>query len=192
MVNSFIRDMEGSTHGEEKGIIRSPQGTGKMGVCMGFIDRLGPEYGPLIDDLHFFGQHTTRLFPDVTGVTCDLTANVLADTWSDWTEIVDSQPVTLSSKFASGPGHISALLVEKTSIAEKQYMVEVAYGADKIYVTRFKVLSDTLFLPVAQSPRVRGRHIPAGETIYYRCMCEAANTPAESIEVHFRYFLHGE
>jgi len=157
---------------------------------MGFIDRLGPEYGPLIDNIFLFGQHSTLLFPEATNLTCTLVANVLADTWSAWAEIVDSQPVTFSSKFATEPGHLAAMLVEKTSIAETHYMVDVAYGDAKIMISRFCLVSDTLFLPVTQSPRVRGRHIPAGETVYYRCMCEAADDPAESVEVHFRYFLH--
>ncbi|GAI61729.1 unnamed protein product [marine sediment metagenome] len=160
---------------------------------MGFIDRLGPEYGPLIDDLHFFGQHSTRLFPEATTDICALVANVLADNWSDWTEIVDDPGgTTLSSKFATKSGHISAMVVEIASVADKIYVVEVAYGTPKVIVSRFRIQSETNKLPTAESPRVRARHIPAGETIYYRCMCEAANTPAESIEVHFRYFLHGE
>ena len=82
------------------------------------------------------------------------------------------------------------MLVDITSIAEKHYMVEVAYGDAKIIISRFFLMSDTNFLPASQSPRVRGRHIPAGETVYYRCMCEAADDPAETIGVHFRYFLH--
>ena len=160
---------------------------------MGFIDRLGPEYGPLIDDLHFFGQHSTRLFPEETTDICSIIANVLADTWSDWAEIVDSPGgVTLSSKFASKPGHLSAMLIEDTSVVSSVFVVEVAYGTPKVIVSRFRVQSETNKLPTEESPRVRSRHIPTGETIYYRCMCEAANDPAESVEAHFRYFLHGE
>ncbi|MBA7648822.1 hypothetical protein ES703_56612 [subsurface metagenome] len=84
------------------------------------------------------------------------------------------------------------MLVEIASEVDKIYVVEVAHGTPKVIVSRFRLQSESNKLPTVESPRVRARHIPAGETIYYRCMCEAANDPAESVEAHFRYFLHGE
>jgi len=159
---------------------------------MGFIDRLGPEYGPLIDNLHELQHHSTKIFPEDTANICKLSANVLADIWSDWAEIVDDPGGnTLTSKFTK-EGHVTAMVVEDSSVVSSIFVVEVAYGTPKVIVSRFRVQSETNKLPTAESPRVRSDHIPAGETIHYKCMCEAANTPAESIEVHFRYFLHGE
>jgi len=132
--------------------------------------------------------HTTAIFPDSPGKSCVLTANATADQWSAWTEITDSSAVTLSSKFASNTGHITAMAVETADEANVVFMTEVSYGADKTIVGRQRVLTETNKLPAVQAMQERGDLIPAGETIYSRTACEAAG--AKTINIHFRYFLH--
>jgi len=134
--------------------------------------------------------HTTAIFPEATNIDCVLTAHASANTWSSWTEIVDTTgtPVTLSSKFAANSGHISAMLIEDTDTTDTRFQIEIAYGSAKTIVSRHRILTETNKLPTAEVARERGSIIPAGETIYYRAMCETAD--AKTITVHFRYFLH--
>lgn len=133
-------------------------------------------------------SHVTEIFPDHTGKSCVLTANATADQWSAWTEITDSSAVTLSSKFASNSGHISAMLVETADTASEVFMTQISYGADKTIISIHRVLTETNQHPTAQSPRVRADLIPAGETIYYRAMCHTAGS--KTLNVHFRHFPH--
>ncbi|HUV82850.1 MAG TPA: hypothetical protein VMW53_07245 [archaeon] len=135
-------------------------------------------------------NHATVIFPESTANLCILTAHADANTWTGWTEIADDQgvPVLLSSKFATYPGHITAMLVEETNQDATRFMIEISYGASKTIISRHRVLTETNKLPTAQSPRVRGALIPAGETVYYRAMC--ATAAAKTLNVHFRYFLH--
>jgi len=136
-------------------------------------------------------MHNTQIFPAATNLTCTLTAHATANIWSDWAEIADSTPetpVTLSEAFAANAGHIAALAVEDCSEASKHYMFQVAYGAEKVPIGAWRIISGTNNLPVSQSPRCRGAEIPAGETLYYRAMCETAG--AKTATVHIRYFLH--
>jgi len=141
------------------------------------------------EEIEEIERHTTRIFPEDTSVDCKLTAHADAHTWSGYTEIVDTagEPVTLSSKFASNPGYITAMVVEDSNAASTLFMAEISYGASHTIVSRHRVRSETNNLPTAESPRVRGAKIPAGETIYYRCMCATADS--KYINVHFRYYL---
>jgi len=132
-------------------------------------------------------RHSTIIFPETTATTCSLASHADAHTWTDWAEIVDSGAATLSSKMATVPGYIAALLVEDASIASAIFMVEIAYGEAKTIVSRHRLQTETNKLPSDQVPRVRGAIIPAGETIYYRCMCELAGP--NTLEGHFRYYL---
>ncbi len=140
-------------------------------------------------------RHTTVIFPDDTSVTCKLTAHANAHQWSGYTEIKDTAeptPVSLSSKFASNPGYIVAMVVENSDTADTLFMVEISYGTDPDYtiVSGHRVLTQTNKLPTVESPRVRGAKIPAGETIYYRCMCATAGgNGGKYINVHFRYYF---
>jgi len=140
------------------------------------------------EEIEEIERHTTGIFPDDTALTCTLTAGGGNNAWSEWAEIVDSagNGGTLSSKFASYPGYITAMLVEIASVASKLFMVEIAYGEAKTVVSRHRILTETNKLPTAQSPRVRGAKIPAGETVYYQCK---SNAGGENIVVHFRYYL---
>ena len=133
-------------------------------------------------------MHDTQIFPAATNLTCTLTAHADANTWSAWAEIVDSGATALTTAFASHDGHIAALVIEDCSEASKHYMFEISYGASKIHVGAWRIISETNNLPVAQSPRCRGVEIPAGETIYYRAMCETA--AGKTATAHIRYFLH--
>lgn len=134
--------------------------------------------------------HITRILPESTANHIVLAAPTGADTWSAWAEIADDQgsPDTLSSKFASNSGHITAMLVEDADTGGTLYMVEISYGASNTIVSRHRVLTETNKLPTAQVSRERGHLIPAGETIYYRCMCETEGN--KTLNAHFRYFLH--
>ena len=140
-----------------------------------------------VDHLIDVSMHETAIFPATTGLTCTMTAHADADTWSGYTEIVDSAAAALSTAFASKAGHIAGLVVEECSEASKRYMFEISYGSSYIVVGRWRIISETNNLPVFQSPQCRGAHIPAGETIYYRAMCETA--AAKTATVHIRYFL---
>lgn len=137
-----------------------------------------------------YTNHTAAIFPEATNLDCVLTAHANANTWSTWTEIVDTTgtPVTLSSKFASNVGHITGMLVEDTSQADTRFMAEIAHSGSKTIVSRHRILTETNKLSTAQIAKVRGAEIPAGETIYYRLMCETAGS--KTVTVHFRYFLH--
>lgn len=57
--------------------------------------------------------HESYIFPEDTNETSTHTAHANADTFCAWTEIVDNNAVTLSSKFASNNGHISAIVLEE-------------------------------------------------------------------------------
>jgi len=138
--------------------------------------------------LEFVELHDVAIFPAATNLTCTLTAHTDANTWSAWAEIVDSGATALSTAFASHAGHVSGLIAEACSEASKCYMFEISYGASKVHVGAWRIVSETNQLPVYQSSRCRGVHIPAGETIYYRAMCETAGT--KTATVHIRYFLH--
>lgn len=133
-------------------------------------------------------HHATLLFPDDTNLTCTLTAHANANTWSAWTEIQDSGTTTLSSKFASYDGHIVAMIIEALSQINTIYMVELSHGASNMICTRWRLAGATKFQHPGHQLRVRGTHIPTGETVYYRM--KTATAVADTALVHFRYYLH--
>jgi len=153
-------------------------------AAMAYIKQLVTNSEHLVD----VSMHTTTIFPESTANICVLTAHANANTWSAWAEIADNQgtPVTLSSKFAAKAGHITAVEVEGTNVASVLFMIELAYGEAKTTINRLRFTSETNQIAVAQVPRLRGSHISAGETIYYRLMCA---TGAKTANVYFRYFL---
>ena len=133
-------------------------------------------------------NHTTAIFPTATNLTCTLTADVNANEWEDWAEIVDSAAASLSTAFAANDGHITGMLVEDTNQDDTRFMFEIGYGDTHIIVARGRVLTETNKLSTAQIGRFRGGIIPAGVTIYARVMC--ATAAAKTLSVHFRYYLH--
>lgn len=144
-----------------------------------------------IDCLVTVSKHCSCIFPATTDVNCILTAHADAHEWSGWVEVADTTdvtPLTLSAKFAALPGHIAGMVVESTNQASTTYMIELSYGAAKTCISRWRFMSETNHLPAEHSARVRGPHIPAGETVYARAMCETAG--AKTANVHFRYFYH--
>jgi len=133
-------------------------------------------------------HHETFIFPEDTDETVTFTASNVANTFGAWAEIVDNNAVTLSSKFASNEGHISAVMVEDVSVKEKTFLIEIAYGASKIIISRHRFVSgETTKLPPIQQIRVRSLDIPAGETVYYRMKCDQADA---TCELSFRYHYH--
>lgn len=131
--------------------------------------------------------HETFIFPATTGLTCTMAAHATEHVWSEWAEIADSGATKLTAAFASKDGHIAGLIVEDCSEASQHYMFKIAYGGDKVVVGMWRILSESNKLPIGQSPRCRGIHVPAGETIYYSAMCETAG--GKTATVHIRYFL---
>lgn len=127
--------------------------------------------------------HEAKVFPEDTDETILFAAKNVANEWSDWTEIVDNNAVTLSSKFASNDGHITYIIAETTNQVNKVYIVEIAYGSAKTVASRLRFYGGSV---PKQSQRMHAIKIPAGETIYYRMKCETASAEAE---VHVRYYL---
>lgn len=143
----------------------------------------------IADHLITMGIHSTLIFPATTEFTCTLTAHADAHTWSAWAEVVDSdEPVnSLSTPFASNDGHVTAMITHDANQNDTDYRIQLAYGAAKVAITSWGVRSGTGIVTSTGQSDVRGTHIPAGETIYYRCMCGTA--AAKTLTVHFRYFV---
>ena len=145
-------------------------------------------FSHLIRHIHDHLSHVSSIFPSDTNLTCTFTAHATANTWSNWTEIVDSGATSLSTAFAAGRGHITALLVESISEDDTIYMLEIAWGASHILMTTFRFAGGTKF----QAPHVQDRFwapfMPAGQTMYYRM--KSATAVADTCTVHFRYHVH--
>lgn len=137
-------------------------------------------------------EHSTLIFPDTTAYTCTLTAHTAAHTWSAWAEVVDSDdPVnTLSAKFASSDGHITAMLTHLANQDDTDYMIKIAYGDAKVPIVMWRIHSATNKVTSTGQSTIRAVHIPAGETIYYSAMCETAGEPGKTLIVHFRYYIN--
>ena len=142
-----------------------------------------------LEDLGLFNAHATAIFPETTGLTCTVTAHANINEWGAWVELVDSGANTLTTEFAANDGHITAIFVESTESAGQIWMVELAYGDTHISCGLMRFISASVgFVPAAQQMRIRAGHIPAGETIYGRLMCDKAGD--ETATIHVRYYLH--
>lgn len=135
--------------------------------------------------LYIEAEHASFIFPAMTVKTVSFTSGEAND-FGAWAEITDSDAVTFSS-LATSDLHISGVLIESTDTDDKMYLLEISYGASKIVVHRQRFGSGTKFISPAQMVRVRTRHIPAGETIYYRLACEDAGA---TVTASIRYHLH--
>lgn len=131
--------------------------------------------------------HESHLFPEDTDESITFTAGGGNNTFGAWAEIVDNNPVTFSSKFATDDGHISSIKLIDASVNDKVYIIELSYGADKKIVALYGFVSGTVLLPPTQQVRIRSCVIPAGETVYYRMKCE---TGAATCRVLLRYHHH--
>lgn len=140
-------------------------------------------------DLGLHNVHDTQIFPEDTGKTVTVTAHANINEWGAWVELEDSATNKLTAKFASNDGHITAIMVESTESAGQIWVVELSYGASRINCGRMRFVSSTVgFEDAAQQIRVRAGHIPAGETIYGRLMCDKIGE--ETATIHVRYYLH--
>lgn len=161
-------------------------------VKAGIDDMKGDDWVALDSTLTDFGldnAHTTIIFPETTGLTCTVTAHANVNEWGAWVELADSGVDTLTSKFASKAGHIVAILVESTESAGQIWEVQLSYGESRINCGSMRFVSASVgFVPATQQIRVRAGHIPAGETIYGRLMCDKAGE--ETATIHVRYYLH--
>jgi len=136
------------------------------------------------------GMHCTHIFPTATDLDCVLTAHADANAWSAWVEVEDTTdvtPITLSSVFASLPGHITGMVTESADQDDTVYMVELAFGAAKTCISSWRLKSGTNKVSSTGQSTAKGEHIPAGETVYARVMCATAGS--KILNVHFRYFL---
>lgn len=141
-----------------------------------------------VEDIVLEHHHITHIFPEDTNETVTFTAGGTANIFGAWIEIEDNNGVKLSSKFTQKIGHISAVMIEDTSIKDKRYLIEVAYGSTKVFISRHRfVAGETTNLPAVQQIRVKAENIPAGEKLYYRMKCETAG---ETAELCIRYHYH--
>lgn len=132
--------------------------------------------------------HRSLTFPEDTDETVTFVAGSPANTFSAWTEIVDNNGVTLSSKLVNRNGHISATPIESIDKADRVFKFEIAYGAAKTVVSEYRFATGaTTKLPTIQHIRVRPEDIPEGETVYYRMKCsEAGKSCTISLRYHYR------
>lgn len=146
--------------------------------------------GKIEEILNFLNEdaaHESLLFPEDSNETMTLTAHASADTFSAWTEIVDNNAVTFSSKLALKSGYISSTMAESASATDKVYIYEISYGAAKTVIGRGRLMSGSVRISNTQQARFRGLEIPAGETVYYRIKCE---TGGADITASIRYHTH--
>lgn len=131
-----------------------------------------------------FNSAEVYLFPETTNITVTFTAGN-TNTWSAWTEIVDSGATTLSSKFAAAAGYVSDIHAFLASDVSDGYNIEIAYGDAKSVLgrTTFWVPADGV-IPYMLS--IKSRRVPAGETVYYRMQSTGAN--GATVQVRMRYF----
>lgn len=135
-------------------------------------------------DLYHYTHHVSGIFPEDTDETVTLTAGGVANTFGAWAEITDGVNA-LSSKFATSPGHIVAVIIEDVNQVDERYTLEISYGAAKTIVARTRFMKSGVLVNVEHSRRIRSFHIPAGETVYYRMKCE---TLSKTAIVQFRYY----
>jgi len=139
-----------------------------------------------MDDLYGAYAHTTYLFPEDTDETMTFTAGALADAWTAaYTEIVDNNGITFSSKLAALSGHITVIVIETVSVNGQVYEIELTYGAAHTLISLLRLYSGAV---PKQDTRIHSIIIPAGETVYYRAKCSQAG--GQSCTGHLRYHFH--
>ena len=158
--------------------------TDGLGALKTLIDAVQTD----MDEIVQLSTHETAIFPTATNLTCTLTAHADANTWSAYTEIVDSAATTLSSVFAACDGHVTAMVTESANTDDTTYMVELSYGASHTVISEWRLVSGTRKVSSTGQSSARGAHIPLGETVYARVMCETAGS--KTLAVHFRHFCH--
>lgn len=154
----------------------------------GLDDIKGDGWRATDDTLHDIGiafSHEDYVFPTDTNLTCTFSTHANANTWSAWTRIVDSGATNLDASFTS-EAHICELDVETVSRINQIWMCEIAYGAAKNIVARFR-----LRCPNLNRTRgiiaIHGEHIPSGEILYYRLKNDAGG---DSWTCNIRWHFH--
>lgn len=145
-----------------------------------------PDFNPTLQHIRRYACHVSKVFPEDTDETVMVTAGNVANVFSDWIEIVDNTPVTLSSKIVDRNAHIVGVNLEDCSVKDKRYRIEVAYGDAKVVVVRSRFMKVAIKVDVDHQRRVRSIEVPKGEPVYYRLKCETASATAE---VQLRYYL---
>lgn len=142
-----------------------------------------------VDWLYLDSQHESAIFPEDTDESVTFDAGGEANTFGSWAEVaVDDNGATLSSKLAEEEGHISAILIEELSDKDKRYLLEIAYGDDKVNVLRHRFIAwDVKKLDAVHYMKIRADAIPAGETVYYHMKCETA---LATCQISLRYHTH--
>lgn len=130
-------------------------------------------------------EHVSSIFPANTDLTCTLTAHANANTWSAWTELVDSGANKLSDSFAALPGHITSILIETVSDNGALYMYEIAWGAAKTLITSGRFAGVGKFQQAHIQDRFWAPAFPVGELIYYRLKTDTA--VADTCTIHLRH-----
>jgi len=143
------------------------------------------------DSLEFLGEaqtHVTSLFPASSANYVTFTAGGVANTYGAWAEIVDDAANKLSDAFTAADGHITGICLEDLSVKDKRYMFEFSYGEDKTVILQHRFLAgEVKKLAAVIFMRIRSVTILAGETVYYRMMCETAGA---TCELSFRHHTH--
>ena len=135
-------------------------------------------------DLYHYTHHVSQLFPEDTDETVTLTAGGTNNVFGAWAEVTDGV-VTLSSKFATMPGHIVAIIIEDVNQVDERYVLEISYGAANFIIGRTRFMKSGVLVNVEHSRRIRSFHIPPGEAVYYRLKCETA---LKTALVQFRHY----
>lgn len=150
-------------------------------------DNLSDPIYRIVNFLYEDAVHETFIFPEDSNETITFAAGDVINIFGAWAEIVDNNGIKLSSKFLLN-SHISSINMEKASIKDKIYILEISYGDSKIVVIRCRFLSgDTIKLNHIFQGRIRALEIPSGEKVYYKMKCETADA---TIIIHMRYHSH--
>jgi hypothetical protein len=132
------------------------------------------------------GEHLSYVFPENTGYTVTLHTGA-TNAYGPYTMILDDQNNTFSDKFNNTEGHMSSILIEEASVADKTFQFEISYGAGHTPIIEYRFHSATNQVGPTSQTRIRPLSNPAGESLYYRGMCENASA---TVEVSFRYHFH--
>jgi len=119
-----------------------------------------------------------------------LAAGEVANTFGLWSRVEDNNGVHFSEIFTghlTWDRHISAIVLEDASIKDKIYYLELAYGDARTMITRMRLIAGNTKVGATNRATVRAAHIPSGEYLYYRMMCETANA---TLEIHLRTHCH--
>jgi hypothetical protein len=142
------------------------------------------------DSIEFIDwHHVPYVFPWCSTGSCartlTLNSSASANTWSDWTVIVDNLGNKLSDQFASKGGYFSAIIAEAVSKKDNLYQIEFAYGTAKSVITRFRAIAGDTKISTDSGKNLRNPYIPAGQELYYRC---ASEDGSQSISGQVRFY----